>query len=548
MSLNSLLYLNIFGAFSQVDFAFLYVKITRNTQRGTIVLAEDPGEEMRRSIVKKGVAVAAVALVTAAVVGIGVFALNEPAEAAGAQVMAQNVSIGGIDVSGMTSSEAYNAISATVDAVADEEITLVAGDKSITVSPADMGYTIANPNITDTALNYGNTGNLLQRYMDRQDIKKGVKKDFPLTFTADANRIRTYLESHREELETEKQEYGLKREDDQFVITDGAEGVILNLDSDVNQIKSYFENDFVNSSNRSITLDTDVEELLADKDDLLAVKDVLGTFSTSVAGSTTDRSQNVRNGAAKINGHVVYPGDIFSVDETLQPYTIENGYREGAAYEDGKTVMSIGGGICQVSTTLYNAVIRAELEVVERSAHSMTVGYVKLSEDAAVSEGVKDFKFKNNLDKPVYIESYVSGSTLVATIYGEETRPSNRVVTFESETTSQTDPVVMLAADGNLPVGVIVRTSDNPHTGYTARLWKVVTVDGVEQSREIFNSSKYRATNATYSVGVATDNGDLYNQMVAAVAANDLAMCQALAAPYAPAPPEAAPAPEAAPQ
>ena len=171
----------------------------------------------------------------------------------------------------------------------------------------------------------------------------------------------------------------------------------------------------------------------------------------------------------------------------------------------------------------------------------MTVGYVKLSEDAAVSEGVKDFKFKNNLEKPVYIESYVEGSTLHATIYGEETRPLNRTIAFESETTSQTDPVVTLNPDPALPVGIIVMTSDKPHPGYTARLWKIVYVDGVEQSREIFNSSKYRATNAVYSVGIASDNPDVSAQIQGAIAANDFAAVQAIAAPYAPQP-EAPPA------
>ncbi|MBO6214288.1 MAG: VanW family protein [Lachnospiraceae bacterium] len=503
---------------------------------------------MRRRI-KNNIFIAAVAaMASAAVIG-GSFYYNAiSTEAASTQTIAQGVSIGGIDVGGMTSTEAYNAILSTLDQVSDEEITLKAGDKTLTITPKDMGYTISNPHITETALNYGNTGNLIQRYMDRQSIANGETKDFSLTYTADASRIKSFLEANREDLETEKQEYGLKREDGEFIITDGAEGIKLNIDKDASQIKAYFENEFNSGDNRTIELETDVEELAANKDDLLAVKDVLGTFSTSVAGSTTDRSQNVRNGASKINGNVVYPGEVFSVDETLQPYTIENGYKEGAAYEDGKTVMSIGGGICQVSTTLYNAVIRAELEVVERSAHSMTVGYVKLSEDAAVSEGVKDFKFRNNLDKPVYIESYVSGSTLVANIYGEETRPSNREVIFESETTSQTDPTVILNPDGALPVGVIVRTSDSPHTGYTARLWKIVKVDGVEQSREIFNNSKYRATDAVYSVGMVTDNGEVYAALDAAVAANDLASAQAIIAPYvpAPAPAEAAPA-EAAP-
>ena len=149
------------------------------------------------------------------------------------------------------------------------------------------------------------------------------------------------------------------------------------------------------------------------------------------------------NGCSKIDGSVIYPGETFSVYEAVSPFDAENGYELAGSYENGTTVQTYGGGICQVSTTLYNAVIRSELEIVERYNHSMLVAYVDPSADAAISGTAKDLKFKNNLDEPVYVESYVSGSTLTATIYGHETRPSNRTIAFESETTSQTDPVVI---------------------------------------------------------------------------------------------------------
>lgn len=94
--------------------------------------------------------------------------------------------------------------------------------------------------------------------------------------------------------------------------------------------------------------------------------------------------------------------------ETVAPFTAENGYAMAGSYLNGEVVDSMGGGICQVSTTLYNAVLRAELEVVERSPHSMTVHYVELSEDAAIAGTYKDFKFKNSTDYPIYIEGYTT--------------------------------------------------------------------------------------------------------------------------------------------
>ena len=108
-------------------------------------------------------------------------------------------------------------------------------------------------------------------------------------------------------------------------------------------------------------------------------------------------------------------------------------------------VDSLGGGICQVSTTLYNAGLRAELEVVERSNHAMSVTYVEPADDAAIAGTYKDLKFKNTLDEPVYIEGVTSGKQVTFTIYGQETRPANRTLTFESVTLSTTEPGVQLS-------------------------------------------------------------------------------------------------------
>ena len=119
--------------------------------------------------------------------------------------------------------------------------------------------------------------------------------------------------------------------------------------------------------------------------DMAQIKDVLGTYTTEYGGSPYGRKVNVANGASKINGSMVYPGETLSVYNTVSPFTKENGYALAGSYENGQTVQTYGGGICQVSTTLYNAVIRAELKIVERFPHSMTVHYVPRSADAAIA-------------------------------------------------------------------------------------------------------------------------------------------------------------------
>ena len=111
---------------------------------------------------------------------------------------------------------------------------------------------------------------------------------------------------------------------------------------------------------------------------------------------------------------------------------MENGYQSAAEYSSGKVVEGIGGGVCQVSTTLYNAVINAELEIVERHNHTYSVGYVDASMDAAIAEDVMDLRFRNNYDTPIFISGNAYGGTVSFYIYGKETRSPDRTVTYYS--------------------------------------------------------------------------------------------------------------------
>ncbi len=180
---------------------------------------------------------------------------------------------------------------------------------------------------------------------------------------------------------------------------------------------------------------------------------------------------------------------------------------------------------------MYNAVILAELEITQRSNHSMIVSYVKPSMDAAIAGDYKDLRFVNNQDIPIYIEGYTEGKNVTFKIYGHDTRPSNRVVTYESEVVSEQDPGTQYVATGD-PAGYM-KTAQGKHIGYVARLWKVVTVDGVEESREIFNKSTYKASPKIVNVGTASADPNVSAVIGAALATGDEATINAAVAPYA---------------
>ena len=254
---------------------------------------------------------------------------------------------------------------------------------------------------------------------------------------------------------------------------------------------------------------------------------MLGTFTTSYSTSGPSRSQNVANGARLINGTVLYPGDTFSAYEVVSPFSRENGYEMAGSYLNGKVVDSLGGGICQVSTTLYNAVLLSELEVVERSNHSMIVTYVDPSADAAIAGTYKDFKFKNDTDAPIYIEGYTADKKITFTIYGEETRPANRTIQYVSQTLSVTEPGVVIIADPGQPIGF--RAVEGAHRGMQAELYKHVYVNGVEESVTKVNKSTYNPSPRTVVVGVAGDEG-MSAEMLEAVATQDEGIVNAVLA------------------
>ena len=210
--------------------------------------------------------------------------------------------------------------------------------------------------------------------------------------------------------------------------------------------------------------------------------------------------------------------------------TAAGGYELAGAYENGQPVQSYGGGVCQVSTTLYNAVLKAELEVTQRSNHSMIVTYVKPSMDAANAGDYKDLKFVNNLYAPIYIEGYTVGKDIYFNIYRQETRPSNRKVTYESEVVSEEDPGTQFVATGDA-VGSI-STTQGKHMGYVARLWKIVTVDGVEQSRDAINKSTYKSSPKIVNVGTVSADPNATAAVNAALATGDEATIYATVAQY----------------
>jgi len=459
-----------------------------------------------------------------------------------------------MSLEGKTKSEAKSLVETYVESLSEKMITLIAvGGNEVQVKVSDLGLYWSNQEIIDEAVNIGQTGNVVQRYKTAKDLQY-QNKVYRLEFGIDQELVKTIIREQCAAYNMEAADATLTRENDRFVIIPGQTGEIVDEAASVKAIQEYLNSSW-NREDDSIELTVTVKEARGSEEELEKVKDVLGTFTTSFKTSGSSRSANVRNGAELINGTTLYPGDEFSTYEAVSPFSQANGYYMAGSYLNGQVVDSLGGGICHVSTTLYNAVLLSELEVTERHNHSIIVTYVDPSADAAIAESSgKDFKFVNNTEAPIYIEGTTTDDKQISfTIYGVETRQSNRQVSYESEVISKTYPdSEVIYTDASLPVGSISVQSAN--IGYRANLWKVVTENGVEVSREQINSSSYQVTPRTATVGIATADPNAYNEIMAAIATNNIdhvknvvAALAAAAAPPAAEAPAAPPAEGAAP-
>ena len=425
-----------------------------------------------------------------------------------------------IDMSGKTYDEAVKLIRDKVRSMSSANITLNSiGGNSVSVTAQELGLAWNDTNLVADALYVGRSGNLVERYKERKDLEHD-RKIYPINVEFDRAAVEAIVNEQGDRYNVEAKNATLSKADGDFVVTPGTKGEKIDANASVSRIMSNLD-DFTGSD---LTIDMVVVEDIpkATAEDLEKIHDVIGRYKTSFKTSNADRSGNVRNGTRLVNGTVLLPGDSFSMYQTVSPFTEENGYYLAGSYLNGMVVESLGGGICQVSSTLYNAVLRAELQVDERHNHSMIVSYVDLSSDAAISGTSKDFKFTNNTEYPIYIEGITTeDKQVVFTIYGVETRPSNREVSYESEKISETVPEGdKIIADPSLPLGSI--STQSAHTGYVGKLWKIVKVDGKETERVEVNKSTYLPTPRTATVGTATDNPAALAMVQAAIASGSI--------------------------
>jgi vancomycin resistance protein YoaR len=238
------------------------------------------------------------------------------------------------------------------------------------------------------------------------------------------------------------------------------------------------------------------------QNDLDFTVSVIGAYQTPyLGGFDNPRIRNIQRAARRIHNQVILPGEVFSAGSVIGAYLPGNGYEAALVLVNGEPVEDIGGGVCQVATTLYNAVLRAELDVVQRHNHSARVGYVDFGFDATLAGTWYDLKFQNTTNHPILLTTEVGGGRLHVALYGFETRPSGRTIRFTSQRVKVTEPEPYKeVSDTALEPGERIIMLEAV-AGYTYDVFKHIYMNGNAVDKVKVNSSTYRPLQGVMHVG-----------------------------------------------
>lgn len=472
------------------------------------------------------------------------------------------ISILGIDVSGLSKDDAKQKVSDDVSNRLSTDVIFKHNDETYTLLPSSVGGSFDIDKVIDDAYSVGRSGNIFQNNFAILDAMINSKNFIPdFSFNSDSfDDSISQMNSNFADGIVEPS-YDISRNN--LIIKSGKNGNIVDSDKikslfvdkltvvpyntdsievpvfskeankiDIDAIHSeiykeaqdasYTTNPYVvypssNGLDFNISIDEAKALITGDKDSytiplktlypnvktsdigIEAFPNLLSSYSTSFASSSSNRATNVSLATNKINGKVLMPGEVFSFNDTVGKRTPQAGFKVAGVYMNGQVATDYGGGICQVSSTLYNAVLRANLEIVDRSNHMFEVGYVPIGTDATVSWGAPDFKFKNSRSYPIKIVTSSSNRKCVVKFYGlkESEEYDIEIVSYR---TGSVPYRTTYTTDSSLAAGqqkVIQRGSN----GAKSVAYRIRKKNGQVISKELLSKDTYDPHNQIIAVG-----------------------------------------------
>lgn len=405
--------------------------------------------------------------------------------------ISKNTYINEIDVSGMTKIEAIKELEKKYTI---GNIKLSYSSDTWDISPKDISLKY---NLEDTVekaykFNKGKSfgGNLINT------IKSNFGKVNNLEVSTEYNeeKLKDKIENIAKEIDVEVKDASISIGGSNINITEDQSGLKVNVGDSVSEFKNK-----VSKGNLNPEIIVAKVEAKIKKEELESIDTVLGSHSTKFDGGTTGRNTNIRLAAERTSNVLLMPGESFSYNDHTGLRTIANGYKNAPVIVQGVVQEGVGGGVCQVSTTLYNATLYAGLEYVNLKNHSIPSSYAEKGRDATVADGSIDFVFKNNLSYPIYVNNYVSGNTVTCQIYGSS--KDKQKIEIVTSTDGVSAAPTKKVDDPTLPHGQ-EKVLEKGRDGYTVSTYRVYKDgNGDVLKKEKVSTSYYPKKQGVIAVG-----------------------------------------------
>lgn len=411
-------------------------------------------------------------------------------------VIVSGVTVGGMPFGGLTAAEAAARLKEYEAQLLRRMLRLECAGRAWPLPLRDAGVRVEHDKIIREALAVGHRGWLLARYLERYRVAR-EGKEIPLRFRVDREKLSSLVARLTQELTIRPQNAGFRvLPNDQIIIIPDRKGRCVDAEAAYAQLLA-----ILNGEQKEPVIRVPLKVLLPEctTADVLAMglDCLLAQYATTFDPAKVNRVYNISVAAGALDGLLVRPGEVVSFNKVVGPRSSEAGYKAAPMIINNEFVEAPGGGVCQVSTTLYNAVLLAGLEIVERHNHSLPVGYVPAGLDAMVSYGGADFKFRNNTDKYLYVRTTITGSRLVVKIFGNS-RFKRRVV-VRSWVTEVIKPKRIEQKDPNLEAGKRV-IKQRGICGCRARAERWIW-EGKKVKKEELPPSFYQPLNEIVAVG-----------------------------------------------
>ncbi len=421
-------------------------------------------------------------------------------EAVSSETYYDHLSVEGVSLAGMTKDEAREALASKEKALRDPvDVSLTLGDESYSYTEADFSYQSNLEEVLEEAFAVAREGTEEEKLAAYQALME-TPIDYALEVTLDDSNVETIVASLAEHLNQEASEGKLTfhpLEDKPFTYEGGKDGLKVDEEATCEALRALLAKDEKTGSAEIVAKKTTPKTSL----DALKKRTVLLSSFSTTATNTDNARYNMQKALGRINGTVLQKDESFSFNETVGNSSIaSDGWKSAGTLSGGKVVDNYGGGVCQAATTLYGALMRANLYVSERSCHAWPSTYVPIGQDATISYGYLDLKFENNTGYPIYIEAWMDDPELHVNIYGFHPEEWDEIkVTSQTTAAYEPDATIYKNTD-SLPAGT-TQEDVTPRTGYSASGQKEFYKDGKLVDTSPIFSSYYAPVTGVVLVG-----------------------------------------------